>query len=113
MARVGFVGVGNMGSLMARNLIRAGHSLKVYDLSEEAMNFAVQSGASRTRSAKEAASSVDFVFTMLPAGEDVRKVFLGGDGIITAAAPATLLIDSSSLHLDTDRGGHSSATADT
>ena len=38
MARVGFIGVGNMGSLMARNLVRAGHSLKVYDLSEEAVN---------------------------------------------------------------------------
>jgi 3-hydroxyisobutyrate dehydrogenase len=49
---VGFIGVGNMGSLMARNLIRAGHSLKVYDLSEEAVNFVVQSGA-------KAASSIN------------------------------------------------------
>ena len=49
MARIGFIGVGNMGGPMARNLIRAGHSLKVYDLNEEALNFAVQSGAKRAR----------------------------------------------------------------
>jgi 3-hydroxyisobutyrate dehydrogenase len=45
MARIGFIGVGNMGGPMARNLIKAGHAVKAYDLSEEAMNFAVQSGA--------------------------------------------------------------------
>ena len=65
MARVGFIGVGNMGSLMARNLIRAGHSLKVFDVSEEAVNFAIQSGAKAAGSVKEAASGVDFVVTML------------------------------------------------
>ena len=47
MARIGFIGVGNMGGPMARNLIKAGHALKVYDLSEEAVNFVVQSGAKR------------------------------------------------------------------
>ena len=52
MARVGFIGVGNMGSLMARNLIKAGHSLKVFDLNDEAVNFVVQSGAERAPSAK-------------------------------------------------------------
>src|SRR5436189_5977939 len=81
MARVGFIGVGNMGSLMARNLIKAGHSLKVYDLNEEAVNFAVQSGAKRAASVKDAAKGVDFVVTMLPVGDDVRAVFVG-DGVI-------------------------------
>ena len=47
MAKIGFIGVGNMGGPMARNLITAGHDLKVYDLSEEAVNFVVQSGAER------------------------------------------------------------------
>ena len=61
MARVGFIGVGNMGAPMARNLIKAGHSLKVFDLNEEAVNFVVQSGAKRASSIKDAAKGVDFV----------------------------------------------------
>ena len=72
MARVGFIGVGNMGSLMARNLIKAGHSLKMFDLNDEAVNFVVQSGAERVSSAKEASRSVDFVVSMLPVGANVR-----------------------------------------
>src|SRR5882724_10715993 len=100
MARVGFIGVGNMGSLMARNLIKAGHSLKVYDLNEEAVNFAVQSGAKRAASVKDAAKGVDFVVTMLPVGDNVRAVFVG-DGVIAAADPGTVLIDSSTIDVDT------------
>ena len=66
MSHIGFIGLGNMGGPMVRNLIRAGHSLKVFDLSEEAINFAVQLGAVATKSVKEAAIGVDFVLTMLP-----------------------------------------------
>jgi len=108
MARVGFIGVGNMGSLMARNLIRAGHSLKVYDLSEEAVNFVIQSGAKAASSVKDAAGGVDFVITMLPVGADVRKVFLG-DGIIAAADRGTVLIDCSTIDVDTARAVHATA----
>jgi 3-hydroxyisobutyrate dehydrogenase len=108
MARVGFIGVGNMGSLMARNLIRAGHSLKVYDLSEDAVNFVIQSGAKAASSVKDAAGGVDFVITMLPAGADVREVFLG-DGIIAAADRGTVLIDCSTIDVDTARAVHATA----
>jgi 3-hydroxyisobutyrate dehydrogenase len=108
MARVGFIGVGNMGSLMARNLIRAGHSLKVYDLSEDAVNFVIQSGAKAASSVKDAAGGVDFVITMLPVGADVRKVFLG-DGIIAAADNGTVLIDCSTIDVDTARSVHATA----
>ncbi|MBT4353467.1 MAG: NAD(P)-binding domain-containing protein, partial [Rhodospirillaceae bacterium] len=76
MARIGFIGLGNMGGPMVRNLIKAGHSLSVFDLSEEAMNFAVQSGAVAAKSVPEAASGVDFVVTMLPVGANVKEVFL-------------------------------------
>ena len=100
MARVGFIGVGNMGSLMARNLIKAGHSLKVFDLNDEAVNFVVQSGAERAPSAKEAARSVDFVVSMLPVGANVRAVFLD-DGVLAAADPGTVLIDSSTIDVET------------
>ena len=108
MARVGFIGVGNMGSLMARNLIKAGHSLKVYDLNEEAVNFVVQSGAKRASSVKDAAKGVDFVVTMLPVGANVREVFLG-DGVIAAADPGTVLIDSSTIDVDSARAVHAAA----
>src|SRR5215471_7552401 len=83
MARVGFIGVGNMGGPMARNLVKAGHAVKVYDLSEEAMNFAVQSGAKAAQSVKDAARGVEFAVTMLPVGDNVRAVFLN-DGVLAA-----------------------------
>ena len=108
MARVGFIGVGNMGSLMARNLIRAGHSLKVYDLSEEAVNFVVQSGAKAASSVKDAATDVDFVVTMLPVGANVRAVFLD-EGVIAAADRGTVLIDSSTIDVETARTVHAAA----
>jgi 3-hydroxyisobutyrate dehydrogenase len=108
MARVGFIGVGNMGSLMARNLIRAGHALKIYDVREEALNFAVQSGAERAGSCKEAARGVEFVVTMLPVGGDVRAVYIG-DGVIGAADPGTVLIDSSTIDVETARAMHATA----
>ena len=108
MARVGFIGVGNMGSLMARNLIKAGHSLKVFDLNEEAVNFVVQSGAKRASSIKDAAKGVDFVVTMLPVGDNVREVFLS-DGVMAAADKGTVLIDSSTIDVDSARAVHAAA----
>jgi 3-hydroxyisobutyrate dehydrogenase len=108
MARIGFIGVGHMGGPMARNLIKAGHSLKVYDLSEEAVNFAVQAGAKAAPSVKDAARGVDFVVTMLPVGENVRAVFLG-DGVLAAADRGTVLIDSSTIDVETARAVHAAA----
>jgi 3-hydroxyisobutyrate dehydrogenase len=108
MARVGFIGVGNMGSLMARNLIKAGHTLKVYDVSEEAVNFVIQSGAKAAASVKDAAKGVDFVVTMLPVGANVRTVFLD-DGVLAAADPGTVLIDSSTIDVDSARAVHAAA----
>ena len=108
MARIGFIGVGNMGAPMARNLIKAGHSLKVYDLSEEAMNFDVQSGAISAQSVNEAASGVDFVVTMLPVGANVRAVFLH-EGVLAAANRDTVLIDSSTIDIETARAVHVAA----
>jgi 3-hydroxyisobutyrate dehydrogenase len=108
MARVGFIGVGNMGAPMARNLIKAGHSLKVFDLNEEAVNFVVQSGAKRAASVQDAAKGVDFVLTMLPVGANVRNVFLA-DGVIAAADAGTVLIDSSTIDVDSARAVHAAA----
>ncbi|NKC10946.1 MAG: 3-hydroxyisobutyrate dehydrogenase [Gammaproteobacteria bacterium] len=108
MARIGFIGVGNMGGPMVRNLIRAGHSLKVFDLSEEAVNFAVQSGARAASSVRQAAGGVEVVVTMLPVGANVREVFLN-DGVLAAAAAGTLLMDASTIDVESAQAVHAAA----
>ena len=108
MARIGFVGLGNMGNPMVRNLLKAGHSVKVFDLSEEAINFAVQSGAEAAPSAKAAAGGVDFAISMLPEGAHVREVVMN-DGIIAGADPGTVLIDSSTIDVDTAQAASKAA----
>jgi len=108
MARVGFIGVGHMGGPMARNLIKAGHAVKAFDLSEEAMNFVVQSGARAATSVKDAASGVEFVVTMLPVGDNVRAVFLV-DGVLAAADPGTVLVDCSTIDVESARAVHAAA----
>ena len=108
MAKIGFIGVGNMGGPMARNLITAGHSLKVFDLSEEAINFVVQSGAVGAASIEDTAKGVDFVVTMLPVGGNVREVFLN-DGVVAAADPGTVFIDSSTIDVESAVAVHQAA----
>lgn len=108
MASIGFIGLGNMGQHMSRNLIKAGHSLKVFDLNEENVRYVAQSGAKAVASAAEAATDVDFVVTMVPVGADVRRVFIDA-GVIGAAKPGTVLIDSSTIDVDTARAMHEAA----
>ena len=110
MSHIGFIGLGNMGGPMVRNLIRAGHSLKVFDLSEESINFAVQLGAVATKSVKEAAIGVDFVLTMLPVGINVKEVFMN-DGVIAAADAGTIMIDSSTIDVETAQATYLAAKA--
>ena len=110
MATIGFIGLGNMGGPMARNLIKAGHSLKVFDLSEEAMNFVVQSGAEAAKSAADAATNVDAVVTMLPVGDNVRSVYVDA-GVLDAVSEGTLMIESSTIDVETARAMHAAAEA--
>jgi 3-hydroxyisobutyrate dehydrogenase len=97
-----------MGQHMARNLIKAGHSLKVFDLNEEAVRYVAQSGARGAASAAEAATDVEFVVSMVPVGADVRRVFVDG-GVMGAAKPGTIFIDSSTIDVDTARAMHEAA----
>jgi 3-hydroxyisobutyrate dehydrogenase len=108
MAAIGFIGLGNMGAHMARNLIKAGHALKVFDLNEEAVRYVAQSGAKPAESAADAAADVEFIVTMLPVGANVRSVFVDA-GVIAAAAPGTLMIDSSTIDIETARAMHEAA----
>lgn len=103
MASIGFIGVGNMGGPMARNLLKAGHAVKAFDLSAELVQKVVDAGGARATSAQDAASDVDAVITMLPAGKHVAQVYKGDKGILAAARPGTLFVDSSTIDVNTAR----------
>ena len=111
MAKIGFLGLGNMGGPMARNLLKAGHSLKVFDLSAAAVEKATSAGATAAVKPADAARDVDVVVTMLPAGAHVRSVYLGAEGLIATAAKGTLMIDCSTIDVATAREVIAAATA--
>ena len=97
---IAFIGLGNMGAPMAENLLKAGYTLSVYDLSEEATACLQQAGASVADSPKDAASNAQVVISMLPAGKHVHSVYLGdngADGLLAELPKGTLVIDSSTI----------------
>ncbi|WP_193073752.1 3-hydroxyisobutyrate dehydrogenase [Pseudomonas sp. FME51] len=96
--KIGFLGLGNMGGPMAHNLIKAGHQLTVFDLSQPAVANLVEAGASAAPSiAALAGSDVEMIITMLPAAQHVKGVYLGEDGLLAKVAPEVRLIDSSTI----------------
>src|SRR3954471_6183672 len=101
MATIGFVGLGNMGGPMARNLLKAGHKLRVFDIVKSNVDAVVGAGAAAN--AADAAKGAEIVITMLPAGEHVRSVYMGEGGVIAAAAKGALLIDSSTIDVESAR----------
>lgn len=111
MATIGFIGLGNMGGHMAHNLIKAGHDLKAFDLFEAAVETAVSRGATAAATAVDAATDVDVVITMLPAGKHVRSVYIENDALIDVVAPGTLIIDSSTIDVQSARDVIAAATA--
>jgi 3-hydroxyisobutyrate dehydrogenase len=111
MSRIGFVGLGNMGLPMAQNLIKAGHQVEGVDLNPAAIEKLRASGGTVVEFAKVAAARADVVITMLPAGKHVREVYLGPNGIVENANPGTLLIDCSTIDVETAREVASAAEA--
>ncbi|SUB00494.1 2-hydroxy-3-oxopropionate reductase [Pannonibacter phragmitetus] len=103
MASVGFIGLGNMGGPMAANLVRAGHAVKGFDLSPEAKAQLEAAGGKAVASVAEAVRDADAVVSMLPAGKHVRAVYTGEEGVLASARPGTLLIDSSTIDVDSAR----------
>jgi 3-hydroxyisobutyrate dehydrogenase len=103
MTSIGFIGTGNMGGPMARNLLKAGFKLHAYDLNPQSLEAVVEAGAEAASSAADAATLGDVVITMLPAGKHVASVYLGDSGIIAAVRPGTLLIDCSTIDVKTAR----------
>ena len=108
MARIGFIGLGNMGGGMAANLAKAGHEVHAFDLVEAALGHAVDSGCARMGSAREAAADVDAVVTMLPAGAHVRQVY--AESVIGVAPASAILIDCSTIDVASAKAVAASAS---
>jgi len=111
MARIGFIGLGNMGGPMAANLLKAGHSVTGCDVVASAVSKFAQAGGTAEQSIASTVTDAEVIITMLPAGKEVRDVYLGGEGVLARAAPGALLIDSSTIDVDTARAVASAAEA--
>ncbi len=101
MARIAFIGLGNMGGGMAANLAKAGHDVRAFDLSADALARAKDAGCLPADSADVACADAEVVVTMLPAGRHVEQVYR--DHVFGAADTGALLIDCSTIDVDTAR----------
>src|SRR5258706_13036171 len=97
MAKVGFIGLGNMGLPMAQNLLKADFAVAGFDLNAQATEKLAASGGNRANSLTDACKDVEVVITMLPAGEQVREIYFGDDGVLAAGPPGPLLVRSSPI----------------
>jgi 2-hydroxy-3-oxopropionate reductase len=95
--KTGFIGLGIMGKPMAKNLLKAGYKLVVYDINADAVGELAAAGAERAASPKEVARQCDVIVTMLPNSPHVKAVALGPNGIIEGARPGMILVDMSSI----------------
>ena len=106
MSIIAFIGLGNMGGPMAGNLVKAGHEVRAFDLSQASKDAAAALGATISGSAREAVADAEIIVTMLPAGKHVLAVW--GD-ILQATRPGTLVIDSSTIDVESARKAHQMA----
>jgi 3-hydroxyisobutyrate dehydrogenase len=95
--KIGFIGLGNMGVPMARNLARRGHALKVYDVAADRVKALAAEGCEAGTSAIDCARGAEVVITMLPSSPHVRSVYGGDYGVLAGAAPGALLADCSTI----------------
>ncbi len=95
--KIGFIGLGIMGRPMAKNLVKAGHELVVFDYNKDALADLVSCGAAEAASGKEVASQSEVVITMVPNSPHVRAAVLGENGVAEGAKPGTVVIDMSSI----------------
>ena len=112
MAQIAFIGLGNMGGPMARNLLAAGHGVTVFDLSEAALAGMAEAGARVGGSSREAVEGAEVVITMLPAGAHVEAVYLASDDqacLLDQLPAGTLLLDCSTIAAETARSLAASA----
>ena len=103
MTEIGFVGLGNMGLPMAQNLIKAGHSVRGFDMFAAQVDKLEVAGGKAATSADAALDGARVLITMLPSGKEAREVYLGEGGLIARAAKDTLLIDCSTIDVESAR----------
>lgn len=101
--RIAFIGLGNMGAPMARNLIKAGHSLNLFDLNTTILAELAELGGHISDSPRDAASNAELVITMLPAAAHVRGVYLGENGVLAGVRAGTPVVDCSTIDPQTAR----------
>ncbi len=100
-----------MGGPMTANLVKAGHAVRGFDLSEEALAAAADHGVHPVASIAEAVDGADVVFTMLPKGDHAKAVYLGEGGVLEHVATDVLLVDSSTIDIESAQGLHEAASA--
>jgi 3-hydroxyisobutyrate dehydrogenase len=108
---VGYIGLGVMGSRMAKTLARAGYALDVFDIDDAKTRALTAAGATAAGSPGEVARKSDVVFSSLPWPATVREVYLGAGGVLESARPGTILIDTSTVDPETTRAVHAAAAA--
>lgn len=97
MSCIAFIGLGNMGGPMAANLLKAGHAVRVFDLSASAIDAAVAAGAVAASDAHAAVADAEVVVSMLPASRHVEGLYLGDSGLLAAIPAGALVIDCSTI----------------
>src|ERR1700755_2093649 len=97
MTAIGFIGLGTMGAPMARNLLKAGDPLTVYDLNPAAVRALVTAGAVAAESPKAVAAATSVVITMLPDAPDVEAAVTGPNGVLEGLRKGSLYIDMSTI----------------
>ena len=103
MSTVAFIGLGLMGEPMARNLLKGGHIVRVFDVRTDAMTALANEGAVSADSPADAAAGVEYIFTMLPSGKEVNQAVFGENGFAQSMTENSLFIDTSTiLPADTD-----------
>lgn len=106
MSKIGFIGLGNMGLPMAKNLVKTGHEVKAFDTVKDVRNVATKAGIQITSNAAETANNVEFIITMLPSGSIMLSVF---EEIIPIANKGTILIDCSTVDVSSALKAHNMA----
>jgi 3-hydroxyisobutyrate dehydrogenase len=101
--KIGFIGLGHMGNPMARNLLKHGHALKVYDVVAELLKKLTDLGCEAATSPADCAKGVELVITMLPSSPHVKSVYTGEYGVLRGVKPGVMLIDSSTIDPLTSR----------
>lgn len=111
MTQIAFIGLGHMGHPMAHNLLKAGLTVKAFDIQPVAVQSIAALGAIAAKSVRDAVQDADVIITMLQTGHQVSEICLGKDGLFAHVNPGVLYIDSSSIEITISRELHKSATA--